>query len=218
MKKTLTISIAIIISIAYYSCLKKKYFYINQDTKDYCVFPEGSYWVYQDSVTGILDSVYLVEQRISVSNPGDTNYESESIINIYKYYNNNVLLIDEYYARIHADIDEHYYSIENILLLDTLGSYDWIYYWNRDEEWGGKGLLGLYSLELYNKYLAIIIDEVEYRDIICNLKYYNNRKNKTSEDKCYFYWARHVGLVKAVFHANTDSTVTKNLVRYHINN
>jgi hypothetical protein len=35
--------------------------YIPQEAKDYCYFQPGTYWVYQDSATGELDSVYVYE-------------------------------------------------------------------------------------------------------------------------------------------------------------
>lgn len=34
-------------------------YWIPREVKDYCYFKEGSYWIYQDSATGQLDSVYV---------------------------------------------------------------------------------------------------------------------------------------------------------------
>ena len=30
------------------------------------IFPEGSYWVYEDSITGTIDSIYLTSRRIEI--------------------------------------------------------------------------------------------------------------------------------------------------------
>jgi hypothetical protein len=52
----LTISI---ISLLIYSCKKKEpVFYISQLSKDYCYYKTGSYWIYKNDSTGILDSIF----------------------------------------------------------------------------------------------------------------------------------------------------------------
>jgi hypothetical protein len=47
--------------------------YPPQEVKDYCYFLPGTYWLYQDSLTGIKDSVYV----ISAGEGLDTTYNSD---------------------------------------------------------------------------------------------------------------------------------------------
>ncbi len=56
--------------------------YIPQEAKDYCYFQPGTYWVYQDSATGELDSVYVYEAGAGIdtvtatqSNPTEGIFE-----------------------------------------------------------------------------------------------------------------------------------------------
>jgi hypothetical protein len=56
--------------------------YIPQEAKDYCYFQPGTYWVYQDSATGELDSVYVYEAGAGIdtvtatqSNPTEGVFE-----------------------------------------------------------------------------------------------------------------------------------------------
>jgi hypothetical protein len=67
MKKIIskTILLLIIITAILNSCTKpKEVLTISDEMKDYIMFPSGSYWIYEDTVTGDVDSVRLVEQFI----------------------------------------------------------------------------------------------------------------------------------------------------------
>jgi len=64
MKKILTIILLLFIVILN-SCTKpKEVLTISDEMKDYIMFPTGSYWIYEDTVTGEVDSINLVEQFI----------------------------------------------------------------------------------------------------------------------------------------------------------
>lgn len=45
---------------------------IDQGVKDYSLFKPGTYWVYEDSATGVLDSVYVYDFRSGI----DTSYST----------------------------------------------------------------------------------------------------------------------------------------------
>jgi hypothetical protein len=63
------------------SCQKDKVYptyYMDQEFKDYCVFPVGSYWVYEDSASKSIDSISVYRSEISMiekSNKHSYNYE-----------------------------------------------------------------------------------------------------------------------------------------------
>src|SRR3954464_13908531 len=75
-----------IIAVFFYSCAKDEnasggwnhVWHIDKAVKEYALFKPGSYWVYQDSSTGILDSVYVYNYITgidTVTSPHDpTNY------------------------------------------------------------------------------------------------------------------------------------------------
>ncbi len=46
---------------------KAKMYYMEQEFKDYCLFPVYSYWVYEDSASGALDSVSIYYQNIFIN-------------------------------------------------------------------------------------------------------------------------------------------------------
>lgn len=81
-RKTLTIT-ALILSaglmmVCMYSCFKEfPTYYIPEEMKTYIDFPEGSYWIYEDSLSGRIDSVYLLERtsRIMSDDAFQIKYE-----------------------------------------------------------------------------------------------------------------------------------------------
>ena len=74
-------SIIIFLSIIFFSCCKKKPYerFIPADLKAYWDFKPGTYWIYQDSITGAIDSVY-VTKRTNYTGEGTLNYNGDKII------------------------------------------------------------------------------------------------------------------------------------------
>lgn len=78
--------VLIIIVFLTIGCKKKERptYYMTQDFKNYVVFPVGSYWVYEDSITGEIDTIRLIESSTTIINTksGDDdpgyNYEQYS--------------------------------------------------------------------------------------------------------------------------------------------
>ncbi len=83
------------------NCKKKPTYYMPQEFKDYVDFPVGSYWVYEDSVSGIKDSIYLYGRNLTIYEPDNFYFKCEELEqNFYSSYNNELrayscLLIDD---------------------------------------------------------------------------------------------------------------------------
>ena len=63
-----------------------------QEFKDYVDFPVGSYWVYEDSISGNIDSIYLIDYKTYIFDPQHTCYCYYEILeqNFYSSYNNHL--------------------------------------------------------------------------------------------------------------------------------
>jgi hypothetical protein len=61
---------------------------MDQDFKDYILFKVGSYWIYKDSASGAIDSVYLYNQEIDMYKGNDkVRYNMEEFSeNLYSTY------------------------------------------------------------------------------------------------------------------------------------
>ncbi|MGB4665073.1 MAG: hypothetical protein WBH72_01995, partial [Bacteroidales bacterium] len=59
--------------------------------KDYVDFPVGSYWVYEDSVSGIKDSIYLYQRNLTIYDfERNYCYYEKLEQNFYSSYNNHL--------------------------------------------------------------------------------------------------------------------------------
>jgi len=74
------------------NCKKKPTYYMPQEFKDYVDFPVGSYWVYEDSISGNIDSIYLIDYKTYIFDPQHTCYCYYEILeqNFYSSYNNHL--------------------------------------------------------------------------------------------------------------------------------
>ncbi|MCB0737086.1 MAG: hypothetical protein KDC92_06205 [Bacteroidetes bacterium] len=43
--------------------------YLEQETKDYCFFKKGSWWVYEEATSGAIDSVFCYKDEIYIAEP-----------------------------------------------------------------------------------------------------------------------------------------------------
>jgi hypothetical protein len=59
---------------------EKPTYYIDQEFKDYTTFGIGSYWVYEDSASSQIDSVYLENVQNTIVNASGFNYITEQIV------------------------------------------------------------------------------------------------------------------------------------------
>jgi hypothetical protein len=66
------------------SCKKNHYYhYLSEDFKQSCLFEQGSYWIYQNDSTGIIDSAYISEPPvydILISSNGVSEFETVTIL------------------------------------------------------------------------------------------------------------------------------------------
>ena len=65
--------------------------YLSDSLKAYCDFQVGSYWIYQDSVSKKLDSVYVYMRNTDIRYSRYLDKDVESIISFYKYGSDTVI-------------------------------------------------------------------------------------------------------------------------------
>lgn len=59
---------------------KDKYYYVNLESKEWALYKPGSWWVYQDSVSKIEDSLFVTNynESFSIENSDKTNYNYQT--------------------------------------------------------------------------------------------------------------------------------------------
>lgn len=188
-------------------CHKKKdnpTYFMPQEFKDYVVFPQGSYWIYEDSISGITDSMYLQMQTTKIMEPpgyNDWGYNYEYI---------EEQLYSSYKNQINSRVSRYNEFISN----NENGSY--MYY-------------GLYPLFISNISIGIGCDNLKYIQFLDsllikniwlkNIKVFSNIDPIGNIKSIKTFFCRNIGLVKMEINDNTDTTGLKiwELKKYHIN-
>jgi len=169
-KKILFLILAIICCIAA-DCGKdndKPTYYMPQDFKDYVMYPVGSYWIYEDSVSGDIDSIYLIMNEIKIFEPPHSDFLYERLEGYYY----SFYLNKEFWGGTQLDV--------SIFEFRTWPGYG--YYFNNSNIGysiqDGKYLKYYDSLEINGKY---------YYNVKCILKYSSNIQ---------YFWSKNIGLIK----------------------
>ncbi len=196
-------------------------FRIPQQLYDYAYFKVGTYWVYQDSVTSIIDSVYVTYAKEGV-------YENvDQTANHYKG-------TFGYFRSIATSSYDHY-KYEN-----------WV-----DQNWNVNGVLALekYSYTVVNREKFITsgsgsnygtaiftsdvevgkkfysyLDYIEFQQLYSNFtvkthtfgatqKWYNGKSILDDKQNTYYYISKNIGIVRR---EQLDSNHIWNLIRYNI--
>ena len=173
-------------------------YYMPQEFKDYVDFPVGSYWIYEDSITGAIDSVCLIEREFEIVRNSNSDYKAEYLVQ--KFNNGGTI---QAFAIETNPIEYELIGVHNHV--------DYNFFYKKNLKPGMTSRTGL-------KY-ANCLDSINIK----NNTFYQVKKfiyNETIN-----YWAKKVGCIyiSTNFFATSDTSyVDTNIVwklkRYHINN
>ncbi len=158
-----------------FSCREpeKEIFYMPQEFKDYVMFPVGSYWVYEDSASGAIDSIYLKSSEIEIFEPPHSDFKYEKL--------NQVFYSGYYQTDFSAG------SILEVLPYEY-GGYGYFFDIS-------QGVNRIQYAELISITDTMIINSKPY----CNVAYirYSPGVNR------YYYWVKNIGLIKKIDETGT---------------
>ena len=175
---------------------------IDQETKDYCLFEQGSCWIYQDSTSVTIDSV-VIDKPISYSfSRSDWNGAKCE-----QYSSNISYASHDSSTSIHVILTTGFADSESqkpgVLILDFVDNP--IYH---------NGEVG----ETVPLYQDIILLERTTNYSINNVNYSNVKifERNYYEKKKIYYWAKHVGLIREEIYENDTLISVRNLIRYNV--
>jgi hypothetical protein len=182
---------------------EKPTFYMPQDFKDYVIFPIGSYWIYQDSISGVIDSTNLQLRTSTMLDENDFPYICEYIIEqVYHSYDNytyhNTGKINDYISNYSENNSYVYLQSDPIFISNV-------------EIGVSSG-----NLKYENFYDSLIINNTSFKDVkvfSSNESFGNIPFSRT------YYYSRFIGLIKVVLTLTPgyDSPKVWELKKYHIN-
>ena len=175
-------------------------YYLGQRYKDYAVYKVGSYWIYEDSASKVIDSIYLYKQEISINDGGGiVPFNSEGIYeNRYSSLYNDTLLCNG------GIVSDRSGAIYRVARLND--------YFNSNIDYF-EGLIGqLAPGTFYSYYIdkkdSIVFNNQKFFDV----DIFENTQQEYSYQPRRTYYAKHVGLVrKELFNGEVW-----NLIRYQV--
>jgi hypothetical protein len=176
--------------------------YIDQTLKEYCLYQEGSYWIYQNS-TGDIDSLYLYQREDHIVEDDDRNYESIDLRYNSSYYPSDFFgMASSPFVGGGGHLSEYW----NSAYLTPMGGF---FIFSQAIDTPGletEVLAG--TEEKYTAYYEItLIGDSTYKNV---RQYDFNMGNLLSRRT--IYWAKGIGRVKYI---DGDSTVW-NLIKYNV--
>jgi hypothetical protein len=160
-----------------------------QEFKDYVDFPVGSYWIYEDSVSGIKDSIYLYGRNLTIYE-FDRNYCYYEKLeqNFYSSYNNQLR------AKSWLEMDD-----------PSFYEYSGYGYYTMRKTWNVEYIINYDSLKILDEW---------YKEVKCLC-----RNNIGWNNDLIYYWAKDIGVIRKEEPASpsSDTILVWNLKKYHIN-
>jgi hypothetical protein len=174
------------------------------------IFGKESYWIYKDSLSGIIDSCYvdstIVNYHISQEYSGDP--EAGGVLTEYhnKYiYNSKVSNFPSFYL-LYSDNNIQMDLTYREMIMSYVDDIVIAWYLNNTSFW-------LADEDTY--YPSYSIDTTVYTDVY-KLFYKNHWKTFSSVDSGYYYMKAGIGIIKNEYYINGQKSVYE-LMRYSIN-
>jgi len=207
-----TVIMLLLVSVLLTACPEGSWYskiYIDQESKDYCLFDQGSYWIYQDSATLAIEKVVIdnpIERTFQLymsSSDGGHRGETYSTM-ISSYSQNSKLSFNLTLSRID-------FSADCLFIKD-----------NDDTNYSDPK----FKNSLYHNNQRVLLQDVELwlfekkDDYMINGITFNNIKifqDNYFEKKRMYYWAKNIGLIRVERYDEKDSLISvSNLIRYDV--
>jgi len=189
---------------------------VNTDLYAYAYFKPGTYWVYQDSISGILDSVYITYANSGTYTNGDAEVAQGFYRGTFSWFKCDAI----------SSYDHYQYENWMDQSFEVNGSAPTV---NRERyQMPGSGSISGLTIHLaaidLEKTLYVSLDHVIYKSyynsfsinaqtFLATQKWYNYDSNCDDNQNTNYYIAKNIGIVRR---EQLDSNRTWSLIRYNI--
>lgn len=190
----------------------KEYFEgpLTQELKDYTYFRNGTYWVYEDSATGDLDSFYVYDSQNFFTDYLDNTGEPLAKLEVFQYFTNSSYDGNTYYYLTDL-INNRYSDHPEVTILRVVkkgGTHTQNHFVRYPLEVGREYQYGPSLMRLETR-----PDKVNFKNTFHNILVYRDLANTTEGGETLFYIAKNIGIIrKEVKKTNR----VWNLIRYKI--
>lgn len=189
---------------------------VNTDLYAYAYFKPGTYWVYQDSISGILDSVYVTYANNGTYTNGDAEVAQGYYRGTFSWFKCDMISSYDHY-KYQNWMDQSYEVNGSAPSVNRVRSH-----------MPNSGTAGGTTINLaivpVGKSLGIMLDYVTYQkyynsfsvntiSFFSTQKWYNFNSNCDDDQNTNYYIAKNIGIIRR---EQLDSNRVWNLIRYYI--
>ncbi len=189
---------------------------VSTDLYDYAYFKPGTYWVYQDSISGILDSIYVTYANKGTYTNGDVEVANGLYRGTFSWFKCDMMSSYDHY-QYENWMDQSYEVNNNIPRV-----------FREKYEMPGSGTNSGLTIHLakvnLQTTLYVSLDHVIYQNyynvfsvktqtFTSTQKWYNYNSNCDDNQNTNYYITKNIGIVRR---EQLDSNRTWNLIRYNI--
>ena len=189
---------------------------VNTDLYAYAYFKPGTYWVYEDSISGILDSVYITYANNGTYTNGDAEVANGLYRGTFSWFKCDMISSYDHY-KYQNWMDQSYEVISNIPVVKRVKI-----------QMPNSGTAGGTTINTaivpIGKSLGVMLDYVTYQNyynsfsvktqsFLSTQKWYNFNSNCDDDQNTNYYISKNVGIVRR---EQLDSNRTWNLIKYNI--
>jgi hypothetical protein len=189
---------------------------VNTDLYAYAYFKPGTYWVYQDSISGILDSVYIIFANKGTYTNGDAEVAQGYYRGTFNWFQCDAISSYDHYK--YQNWMDQSYEVDN----GSPRVFRSKYIMSNSGNNAGKTLhMGAVDVGkeffiypdkvIYEKYYSSF--QLQASSYLATEKWYNKKSVIDNEQDTYYYIAKNIGIVRR---EQLDSNRTWNLIRYNI--
>lgn len=189
---------------------------VNTDLYAYAYFKPGTYWVYQDSISGILDSVYVTNANKGTYTNGDAEVAQGYYRGTFSWFTCDAISSYDHY-RYQNWMDQSYEVNNNIprvfrerYIMPGSGNKNGKTIHLAVVEQGTTLYISLDQL-VYDSYYSSLL--IKSNTFLSTQKWINYSSNCDDDQNTKYYIAKNIGIVRR---EQLDSNRNWNLIRYNI--
>lgn len=178
-------------------------FEIDQTTVDYCVYDEGSWWVYEEETSGERDTIVVTRIENSIDSNKHLGYKRKGY---YSLYSTKIYTQTSSWTGPSYNLPELNGATESFVI-PPHGYLDLLFISTLDTSFIYE-LSGIEQIKLKDTLSSLRIREKTYSDV----RVFENLSGSYFKHQKVIYWARHIGKIRI---ERADGTIW-NLIDYHV--
>lgn len=189
---------------------------VNMDLYAYAYFKPGTYWVYQDSISGILDSVYITYANNGTYTNGDAEVAQGYYRGTFSWFKCDAISSYDHF-KYQNWMDQSYevngspptVNREKLVTVASGSNFGTTIHTSAIPV--GKTLYVALDYVIYQNHYDLF--SVKTQSFTSTQKWYNYNSNIDNDQNTFYYIAKNIGIVRK---EQLDSNRTWNLIRYNI--